>query len=126
MTEPWTIDLQLNDISIIGDYAFSNLKDYANGNNVSLKPAVNRLRNISDSAFSGNESLIIYLCLRTSQLQIVRFVVSKLTNLPGLSLPHNPLTNKDNSNFNLSQSQQNVASPLNKISDRITDDIPPQ
>ena len=92
MTEHWTIDLQMNDMSTVGDYAFSNLKDYANGNNVSLKLGVNRLSSISDFAFSGIESLIIYLGLDTNQFQVVPSVVSKLMNLQGLSLMYSPVT----------------------------------
>ena len=109
MTEPWTIDLQMNNISTIGDYAFSNLKDYANENNVSLKLGVNRLRNISDSAFSGIESLIIYLDLGNNQFQVVPSVVSKLTNLQSLSLLYNPSTYIDPSIFT------SIHNSLNKL-----------
>ena len=92
MREPWTIDLQSNEISHIKDFAFSNLQEYANGNNVSLKLGHNHLRNISDYAFSGIEPLIIYLGLEMNKLQVVPSVIPKLMNLRGLSLQYNPVT----------------------------------
>ena len=95
MTQPWTIDLQDNSISSIPDHAFSNLQEYANGINVTIKLERNYLRHISDSAFSGIESLVIFVDLRENRLQVLPPFVSKLPNLKYLSVLENPIAQVD-------------------------------
>ena len=101
MSQPWIIELQGNSISYIPDNAFSSLQEYGNGNNVSVKLGGNDLGNgnISDSAFSGIESLVVFIGLDQNHLQFIPSFVSKLPNLKGLNLLYNPITYIDSSIF---------------------------
>ena len=99
MSEPWTIDLHRNNISNIPDNAFSNLQEYANGNNVSVRLGMNNLGNISDSAFSGIESMIIFVGLARNHLEVMPSFVLNLPNLKGLDVLFNPISYIDPSTF---------------------------
>ena len=99
MTQPWTIDLQGNSISYIPDYAFSNLQEYANGHNVSVKLGMNNIGNVSDTALSGIESLIIFVGLERNNLEVIPSFLTKLPNLKGLNAVYNPITHIDPSIF---------------------------
>ena len=94
MSQPWTIDLQLNSITGLPDNAFSNLQAYGNNNNVSVLLGDNNLRNenISDSAFSGLENLVVALSLFSNQLTSIPSFVTRLTHLGALNIRRNPIT----------------------------------
>ena len=101
MSQPWTIDLQLNSITGLPDNAFSNLQAYGNNNNVSVLLGHNNLRNenISDSAFSGLENLVVALSLYSNQLTSIPPFVTRLTHLRALNIQYNPITYIDPSVF---------------------------
>ena len=90
----WTIDFKNNSISYLPDYAFSNLKEYGNGYNVSVLLGKNELGkgNISCSAFSGIEPLVLFVDLEENQLQFIPSFISKLPNLYRLNVLHNPIS----------------------------------
>ena len=93
MSQPWTIDLQLNHITGLPNNAFSNLQAYGNNNNVSVLLGNNNLRNenISDSAFSGLENLVVALSLYLNQLTSIPPFVTRLTQLEALNIQRNRL-----------------------------------
>ena len=101
MNTDWRIDLENNSIANIPDGAFSNLKRFGNGNNVSVFLGSNNLRsgNISELAFSGIENLVIVLGLERNHLTSLPKAVSRLTRLQSLNAQHNPIRYIDSSIF---------------------------
>ena len=95
MSENWTINLRFNSISYIPENAFTSLQTFGNGYNVNVLLEENDLWNISDSAFSGIEHLVVELALDQNHLTFIPPVVAKLNHLQALSLQYNPIAHLD-------------------------------